>query len=189
LFGAAKFRGSGRRRKELPMTPALSESLEDYLEPIFHIVSKKRAARATDIRDRLGVSRSSVTGALRSLAERGLVNYAPYDIITLTPKGAEAAGDIAHRHEVLRDFFVNVLAVDESAANEAACGMEHHVGKVVLRRLGYLAQFIATCPHFDEEEWPARFLDFCRQREEALPDETSDEPDGRPGRRGSRKAP
>lgn len=153
------------------MPRALSESLEDYLEAIFHIVAAKGAARAKDISDRMAVNQSSVTGALRALAERGLVNYAPYDIITLTPKGDAAAEDIVGRHQVLRDFLVGVLAVDEDIADEAACGMEHHVGKVVLRRLFYLARFIADGRDFSSEEWPADFLAFCKQREDALLDE------------------
>jgi len=53
-------------------TKTLSASLEDYLEAIYHIVREKKAARAKDISKRLGVNRSSVTGALHSLAERKL---------------------------------------------------------------------------------------------------------------------
>ena len=154
------------------MTRTLSESLEDYLEAIYHIVSAKQAARATDISDRMGVNRSSVTGALRALADRGLVNYAPYDIITLTPVGQAAAEDIVHRHEVLRRFFVSVLGLPEDVADEAACGMEHHIGKLVQRRLRYLAQFIASCPHLQKDQWTASFLGFCEEREHALADET-----------------
>ena len=149
------------------MAKPLSESLEDYLEAIFHIVAEKHAARASDISDRMGVNRSSVTGALRALAERGLVNYAPYDLITLTPKGEAAGEDVVHRHEVLSDFFVQVLAVPEAIADQAACGMEHHIGGLVLRRLGYLAEFIAHCPHATTEQWLSRFKEFCQQREEA----------------------
>ena len=153
------------------MTLALSESLEDYLEAIFHIVSAKQAARATDIRDRMGVNRSSVTGALQALADRGMVNYAPYDIITLTPAGTAAAEDIVQRHQVLRDFFSRVLAVDEAIADEAACGMEHHMGKAVLRRLGYLAEYITDGDGGDKDQWLLGFREFCGRRErETAPD-------------------
>ena len=113
----------------------LSESLEDYMEAIFHIEAKKHAARAKDIADRLQVSSSSVTGALRLLSEKGLVNYAPYDIITLTSKGKEIAEDVVRRHRTLRNFFVNILAVDELEAEEAACKMEHGVPTMVLDRI------------------------------------------------------
>ena len=90
----------------------LSASLEDYLEAIFRIVQEKQAARAKDIGKHLEVSRSSVTGALHALADRELINYAPYDVITLTDKGQALAEDVVRRHEVLRDFFVKVLTAD-----------------------------------------------------------------------------
>jgi DtxR family Mn-dependent transcriptional regulator len=147
------------------MTQALSESLEDYLEAIYHIVSQKQAARATDISRRMKVKASSVTGALRSLADKGLINYAPYDIVTLTPEGSAAARRVAHGHEVLRDFFTLVLAVDDDRADRAACGMEHHVGRDVLRRLGYLARFIADGTAADGGQWLDRFREYCSLHE------------------------
>lgn len=150
------------------MTRALSESLEDYLEAIYHIVVAKQAARAKDISRRMGVSQSSVTGALHALTERGLVNHAPYDLVTLTAGGRAAAEDIVHRHGVLKGFLVSVLAVEEGAADEIACKMEHHIRGTVLRRLGYLGQFIAECPRADSDQWLRRFLEFCRQQEEAV---------------------
>jgi len=64
----------------------LSESLEDYLETILGIVEEKQAAKAKDVSARLGVNASSVTGALHALRERGLINHAPYDIVTLIRK-------------------------------------------------------------------------------------------------------
>ncbi len=77
----------------------LSASLEDYLEAIFQIVRDKQAARAKDISERLKVRRSSVTGALHALADRELINYAPYDLITLTDKGKIVAQAVVRRHE------------------------------------------------------------------------------------------
>lgn len=138
----------------------LSASLEDYLEAIFHITARKQAARAKDISKRLKVGSSSVTGALRALAERGLVNYAPYDVITLTPRGQVLAKDVVRRHEVLRDFFVNVLAVRESEADEAACRMEHYIPKTVLERFVDFANFIEVCPR-GGSKWIAGFAHYC----------------------------
>jgi DtxR family Mn-dependent transcriptional regulator len=98
----------------------LSASLEDYLEAIFHISSHKQAAKAKDIAERLHVRASSVTGALRQLAERGLVNYAPYDLITLTATGRKAAESVVQRHAALRTFsscaFCGRSQRDEAAA-------------------------------------------------------------------------
>lgn len=124
----------------------LSASLEDYLEAIFHIVQKKQAAKAKDIALHLNVSSSSVTGALQSLAKRGLINYAPYDLITLTPDGIHLAKDVIHRHETLHYFLANVLSIDEEEAQDAACRMEHVISQLILERLIQFVKFVEKCP-------------------------------------------
>jgi len=128
------------------MSAILSASLEDYLKAIFQITAVKQAARAKDISMRLGVSNSSVTGALRTLADRGLINYAPYDLITLTPIGQAAARDIMRRQEALRDFFTKVLAVDSETAEVGACKMEHEVPPAILERFIQFVDFVDLCP-------------------------------------------
>ena len=136
----------------------LSSSLEDYLEAIFHIVAQKQAARGKDIAQRLGVNNSSVTGALRVLAEKGLINYAPYDIITLTAEGKRVAKNIIQRHKALHDFFVKVLCVNGEIADRAACNMEHALPQEILSRLIQFLKFIERCPHcldeFRQEQTP-----------------------------------
>lgn len=124
----------------------LTASLEDYLEGIFHVVKEKQAARSKNIARRLKVGNSSVTGALRALADKGLINYAPHDLVTLTSDGKAVAEDVVRRHEVLRDFFVNVLAVDYAIADKTACQMEHSIPKAVLERLSQFVEFVAICP-------------------------------------------
>jgi DtxR family transcriptional regulator, Mn-dependent transcriptional regulator len=125
----------------------LSESLEDYLEAIMHIEEEKRAARPKDIARRLGVSPPSVTGALQNLAARGLVNYRPYDLVTLTPRGRRLARDVARRHEGLRRFFVDILRIDDEEADRVACDMEHAVPADVMDRLLAFVEFVADSPH------------------------------------------
>jgi DtxR family Mn-dependent transcriptional regulator len=138
------------------LTDALTASLEDYLEAIFNIIAEKEAVRPKDIAKRLKVSNSSVTGALRALADKALINYSPYDVITLTPTGKAAAKDVVRRHEVLSDFFVKVLAVDEAAADEAACQMEHSIPKIILERFIKFVEFIDVCPR-GGAKWIAGF--------------------------------
>ena len=138
----------------------LSSNMEDYLEAIFHISEEKQAARAKDIADWVQVNKSSVTGALRSLSEKGLVNYAPYDIITLTPKGKKLAAEIARRHEALKDFFINILLIDKNEAEEASCRVEHAVSKNIIDRLIQFVEFMEICPR-GGKEWLRGFRRHC----------------------------
>ena len=124
----------------------LSESQEDYLEAIFHLVAAKQAARARDISDRLGVSRASVTGALKSLAGKNLVNYSPYEVVTLTPAGRKVARGVVRRHGVLHDFFVRILGVGEAEAEQSACRMEHALSPHILDRVIRLVRYMDEKP-------------------------------------------
>jgi len=124
----------------------LSASLEDYLETIYHIISEKQVARAKEIASNLKVSRSSVTEAFRALAQKGLINYAPYEVITLTEAGKEMAEDVIHRHRALKEFFIKVLAVNEKIAEDGACRIEHAAPREIIARLTQFVNFIETCP-------------------------------------------
>lgn len=124
----------------------LTSSLEDYLEAVLLLVRRDRVARVRDIAKALGVGMPSVTTALKALAQRGLVNYDPYQVITLTEGGRQAAEGVSQRHEVLRRFLVEVLGLDEATAQANACRMEHAVDEQVLDRMRRFADFIRRCP-------------------------------------------
>jgi DtxR family Mn-dependent transcriptional regulator len=142
----------------------VSASLEDYLEAIFHVIARQQVARPKDIAKIMKVSNPSVTGALRSLAEKELIHYSPYDLITLTPRGEATARDVVRRHEALLGFFVNVLMVGEKEADEAACKMEHSVPPDILERFIQFAEFVEVCPR-GGAKWIAGFEHFCDQAE------------------------
>ncbi|OEU67576.1 MAG: DtxR family transcriptional regulator [Desulfobacterales bacterium PC51MH44] len=138
----------------------LSESLEDYLEVILELEQTNKVARAKDIAEILGVQRGSVTGALKSLAEKGLINYAPYSFITLTTKGNKIAKEIAWRHNVLKDFLFKVLQIDEEKAESIACRMEHAIDKATIDRLVCFIDYLYKCPRTGED-WIKSFVNYC----------------------------
>jgi len=139
----------------------LTASQEDYLEAIYHISAKKMAARAKDISRRLDVRASSVTGALRNLSKLGLINYAPYDLITLTDEGKIVAEEIVRRHQALQHFLVNVLGVERQEADEAACRMEHSVPKRIVDRIVKYAEYVEKCPK-GGITWNSGFGYYCK---------------------------
>ena len=143
---------------------SLSASLEDYLEAILQIVRKKKAAKAKDIAKRLKVNSSSVTGALQALARKGLVNYAPYDLITLTPAGDKIAQDVIRRHNALKKFFIEVLSIEEKEAEETACKVEHDVSPDIIKRLVEFVKFMEKCP-FGGATWNSEDGFICHQAE------------------------
>lgn len=122
----------------------LSASLEDYLEAIYLISKEQGVARSKGIMKHLQVTGSSVTEALQQLCKKDLINYTPYDPITLTSKGRKVALDVRYRHEALRDFFIEVLGVDVETADEGACKMEHVASANIIERMVEYTRYLKT---------------------------------------------
>ena len=120
----------------------LSSTLEDYLEAIFRIEKENRAARVKDISNHLGVAKSTVNAALKSLTAKDLIDYKPYQLIMLTKKGRERATEIVIYHEVMRHFLQDILALDGERADYIACEMEHAVDRDVIQRFACFLAFI-----------------------------------------------
>jgi DtxR family Mn-dependent transcriptional regulator len=145
----------------------LSASLEDYIEAIYHIITEKQVARGKDITARLGVSGASVTEALRSLSKKGLINYAPYEVITLTDAGRITAEDVIRRHNALKQFFIEVLAIDDAIAEQGACKIEHTAPPEVITRMVNFIRFLEQCPRGGKELIQG-FSDFCEKGQTRL---------------------
>jgi len=127
-------------------TQTITTTLEDYLEAIAWLVGDKGVARVRDISAALSVHKSTVTATLRSLAEKGFVHYSAYEAATLTPEGRKIAEDVIRRHEIVREFFIEVLALDREMADANACRIEHVMDAEVLDRLASFARFVKECP-------------------------------------------
>jgi len=140
----------------------LSSSLEDYLEAIFNLAKDSNIARSKDIAKSLGVSRASVTGALRVLKEKGLANYKPYNYITLTETGRTTAAEIAQKHKILKSFFIDVLGIEPNTAHEAACKAEHALGSEIIAKLLCFIQFVS---HNSKNgcDLTGQFQEFCKK--------------------------
>ena len=142
----------------------LSESLEDYLETILDLETTNKVARVKDIADKMGVLRGSVTGALKTLADKDLINYEPYSFITLTRKGATIAREVTRRHSVIQTFLENVLLLEPERAEANACRMEHAMDKAAIDRLVRFIDYIQECPRAGDD-WIQGFVNYYTRNE------------------------
>lgn len=140
----------------------LTSQLEDYLEAIGELQKKDRVARAKDIAERLGVTRATVTSALRSLSEKGLINYQPYSHITLTKQGESLADEVIRRHQILAEFFKEALKMPTQQAEDNACRAEHALDSEAIDRLVQFLNFLKDCPRVGEA-WLNSFDRFCQE--------------------------
>lgn len=127
-------------RTDLPRGHKLSMAGEDYLEAIYRIALEDAAdgvvgsVRSVDVAEQLGVSKASVSKALSSLRDVGMVEQARYGRVTLTREGREYARRVWRSHRALRAFLMDDLGVAAQTADEEACLMEHYLSEDTIDR-------------------------------------------------------
>ena len=118
----------------------IGKSAEDYLESMIILKEKNGYIRSIDIATFLGVTKPSVSNAMKRLREEGYIEMNRSGFITVTEKGMEIADKIYTRHKKLTDFFV-ALGVNEEVAEDDACKIEHDLSDET---------FDAICNHIEK---------------------------------------
>ena len=124
-----------------------SEVVAHYLEAIYYMWSEGEPLRSARLADWLGVSRPTVTVAVRRMAGYGMVRMNKRKEIELTGSGRRAAEAIVRRHRIMERWLTDGLGLDWVTADEEAARLEHAVSEVVERRLYEVLGRPTTCPH------------------------------------------
>lgn len=118
----------------------VSMSHEDYLEAIVMLGgSQTQSVRSVDIAAKMGVSKASVSKAVTSLKNSGMLEQPYYGDITLTDDGYAYGCAVLKRHEMLTRFLTEKVGLSKQVAEEEACQMEHAISDESLQK--WLAYF------------------------------------------------
>ena len=120
----------------------IQQSAEDYLETMLILQNKLGYIRSIDIAKHLGVTKPSVSYAVKRLKESGYINMESNGPITLTTPGLEIAKRTYERHIALVKF-LTALGVDGELAEEDACQIEHVISNDT---------YLAICRFNDEHK-------------------------------------
>ena len=104
----------------------IHKSAEDYLEMVLRLTEEKGYARSVDVATGLGVSKPSVSVAMKQLREGGYIIMDKDNYLSLTESGMEIAQRIYERHKVLTQMLV-MIGVDPQTAQNDACKVEHDI--------------------------------------------------------------
>ncbi len=126
---------------------SLSLPQQQYVEAIDELLREQGKARLTDVAGRMSVSLPSASEAVKRLVEMGIASRKADHGIDLTSEGRRIAGQLDRRHQALKRFMVDVMAMASDRADDVACRMEHCVDKEFTDRLLDLARFL-------EQEYP-----------------------------------
>ncbi|MDM7998399.1 MAG: metal-dependent transcriptional regulator [Acidobacteriota bacterium] len=153
---------------ESDLTPAM----EDYLEAIYCIGQGQRIVRVKNIASRIGVKMPTVTSMLKSLSQKGFIEYEKHEYLELTARGEEVGKEINRRHQALLTFLINILGIDPVVANEEACRIEHGMSPKTLDRLKLFIEFIEN----RAQTHPDFLQAFAEFRSSGIPSEAEAEP-------------
>lgn len=111
----------------------LTKAKEDYLEAILMIRNEKGHCLSVDISHKLGVSKPSVSAAVKSLESNGYL-YRSENDIRLTANGHSIAESILDRHMLLTEI-LSGIGVTRQTAEHDACLIEHHLSEETYNRI------------------------------------------------------
>jgi len=117
------------------MAKRLSETLEMYLKTILILEGEYNPVRMNQIAKARGVSAASVTEAVQTLQDKGLILHKAYKGVRLSAEGRRLAETIKGRYDVLYRFLTDVLGLEQFVADRDACEIEHVVSAETLERL------------------------------------------------------
>ena len=112
---------------------------------IYEIVKVNQAARVKDVSNYLKIGGPATSDAVKTLAQRGYINYVPYGIITIKQKGIKKAEEKILRHQTIANFLGKVLQVEPEKVDFSATKIEYAMPCDVLEKFVQFLTFMEKC--------------------------------------------
>ncbi|KAB1065734.1 metal-dependent transcriptional regulator [Salibacter halophilus] len=128
----------------------LSYAEENYLKAIYRLSRQSENGTSTnEISHYVETKASSVTDMLKRLAKKEMVNYKPYQPITITEKGRLMAIKTIRKHRLWEVFLVEKLNFKWDEVHEIAEELEHIHSDKLINRLDDFLNNPTHDPHGD----------------------------------------
>ena len=124
-----------------------SERIEEYLEAIYKRQGKETPVSTSSLAADLRVSQPAVTDMLRTLENKGLIDYRSRRGAALTSTGEKMALAVIRRHRLWERFLTDVLGMKWDKVHAEACRLEHATSPDMEKGLSGILSGIDTCPH------------------------------------------
>ena len=122
---------------------------ENYLKSIYHLAMNTTNVSTNQLAALLNTKASSVTDMLKKLSDKGLINYTPYQGVSLTAEGEKIAVNIIRRHRLWEYFLVEKLNFKWDEVHEMAEELEHISSNELIDRLDKFMDYPKYDPHGD----------------------------------------
>ncbi len=128
----------------------MTRAEENYIKTIFHLGGGNTQLISTNaIAAEMETKPSSVTDMAKKLADKKLLNYVPYQGVSLTDLGIETALSIIRKHRLWEVFLVKKLDFTWDEVHEVAEQLEHIKSEKLIDKIDALLDFPKYDPHGD----------------------------------------
>jgi len=109
----------------------LTSAHEDYLKAIYLLEVEGQKVNNSALANYLEVSPASTTNMVKKLAELALVDYEPYQSITLTESGQQVALEVLRHHRLLELYLHQKLNLPWDQVHAEADRLEHVISETL----------------------------------------------------------
>ena len=133
----------------VPQTNPLSPAHEDYLKAIYLLNNQGHRVTNSALAGYLEVSPASTTNLVKKLGELGLVQYTPYQSISLTTQGEQVALEVLRHHRLLELYLHDKLNLPWDQVHAEAEKLEHVMSDALEEAIAAALGNPTTDPHGD----------------------------------------
>lgn len=124
--------------------------MQNYLKVIWSLEEwSETPITNSAIAEAAGVRLSTVSDALRKLADAGLIDHQRYGTVSLTDEGRELAVVMTRRHRLIETFLVQILDYSWDEVHDEADRLEHAVSDELVNRIDRVLDYPTRDPHGD----------------------------------------
>lgn len=113
---------------------SLTSSMEDYLEAVLVLQQKHGYIRCVDVAGYLGVTKPSVSRAVKELSKKKCLLKKDDGTLSLTEQGRQIAQQIYEKHQFFTKQFIEA-GVPRDIAVQDACRLEHVISETSFNKL------------------------------------------------------
>lgn len=137
------------KNKQTADQKILSSAHEDYLKAIYTLMAEGNKVNNSALANYLDVSPASTTNMVKKLAELELVEYEPYQSITLTEAGTSVALEVLRHHRLLELYLHQKLNLPWDLVHAEAEKLEHVISETLEDAIAAALDHPTIDPHGD----------------------------------------
>jgi DtxR family Mn-dependent transcriptional regulator len=100
---------------------------------------------------------------VKMLASRELVTYEKYGYVTLTEKGRKIADQLRNKNDVIKNFLIKYLGVDEKTAIDDAYRIKNTLSDNTFAKLKKFIYFLENRPDQQNINYPQEVEGFSKK--------------------------